>query len=208
MDEHTYDAGAEPLTATVLGELGSLVATVRVADLAPADVGWNLNGTWMLAPGATLIGNVRTCGTWKSVDDEERAVMSSGQVPRLSMVTARSRNAFGIGQNSPKLPVSAIIATAVAWPTLAVVVTFRAGKFGSLLLIVRSVERVPDAVGVNATSKGKQKSWLMVTGNPADGATTANSGFDDVIELMTRSPALVLHTFSAASCLSPRQAGV
>src|SRR5690242_20460126 len=134
--------------------------------------------------------------------------MSSGHVPRLSIVTERSRNAFGIGQNSPKLPVSATTATAVAWPTFAVAVTVSAGKFGSLLLTVRSVERGPGAVGVNATSNGKQKSWLIVAGNPADGATTANSGFDEVIPLTTRSPALVLQTFSVASCLSPTHAGV
>jgi hypothetical protein len=52
------------VTDTLLvGADGSLVDTVSVAAFAPADVGWNRNGTAMLSPGATLIGNVSTCGT-------------------------------------------------------------------------------------------------------------------------------------------------
>src|SRR5690349_8490633 len=174
------------------------------ALFAPADDGWNRIGSAMESPGATLIGNVRTDGDWKSGDDDAIPLMSSGHVPRLSTVIASSLNPFGPGQNSPKLPVSATTVTAVAWPTLALAATCSVGKFGSLLTIVRSVVRVPDAVGVKATSNGKQKSWLIVTGKPDDGLTIANSGLDDVIEDTTRSPALVLQTLSAARCVSPR----
>ena len=42
----TYDGGALPDTLTVfVGDDGSLVETVSVADLLPADVGWNRIGT-------------------------------------------------------------------------------------------------------------------------------------------------------------------
>src|SRR4029450_3292618 len=80
--------------------------------------------------------------------------------------------------------------------------------FGSLLLMVKVVVRVPCVVGVKATSNGKQKSWLIVTGNPPDGDVTANSGFEEVIDAMTRSAPLVLHTRSGAGCLSPRHDAV
>src|SRR5262245_10395942 len=171
---------------------------------APADVGRKRSGSGIASPGATLIGKVSTCGTWKSGDEDEIALTRSGQVPRLSTVIARSLNPFGPVHSSPKSPVSATTVTAVACPTLALSATCSVGKFGSLLVIVKSVVRVPAAVGVNVTSNGKQKSWLIVTGKPDDGDTTANSGFDEVIDATARSPALVLHTFNDPGCLSPR----
>src|SRR5580765_2224199 len=118
--------------------------------------------------------------------------MRSGQVPRLSTVSARSLNLPGAGQNSPKLPLSAIIVTAVGWPTLAVAATVMFGNVGSLLAITRLVDAAPAAVGVNATCTGKQKSWLIVIGKPPDGAVIVNCGLDEVTEFTMRSPGLVL----------------
>ena len=53
------DGGAVPESATTFeGAVGSLVANVMFADFAPADAGWNLIGTSMLSPGATLNGKM------------------------------------------------------------------------------------------------------------------------------------------------------
>src|SRR6266498_5845274 len=60
--------------------------------------------------------------------------------------------------------------------------------------MVRSADLGPGAMGVNSTWNGKQKSWLIVTGNWPDGGTIANSEFDDVMESITKSPPLVLQT--------------
>ena len=72
---HTCDSGATPVTATTLaGARGSFVDSVMFADLLPAEVGWNRTGTTTVSPGATVNGNVSTCGTRNSGDEEEIAV--------------------------------------------------------------------------------------------------------------------------------------
>ena len=47
----------------------------------------------------------------------------------------------------------------------------------------------------------------MLTGNPADGATTVKSGFEEVMPLTIRLPALVLQTFNVPVALEPAHAG-
>ena len=48
----------------------------------------------------------------------------------------------------------------------------------------------------------------MLTGNPADGATTVKSGFEEVMPFTTQIAALVLQTFNVPVALGPAHAGV
>src|SRR4051812_42887441 len=110
------------------------------------------------------------------------------------------------GQISPKSPEPAIAVTTVAFPTVPVAVTCNVGNPASLLAIVMSDVRVPAAVGVKLNGNGKQKSWLIVTGRPADGGATANSAFAEAIEVTTRSFVPVLQTLNVVDCVSPTHA--
>jgi len=77
----------------------------------------------------------------------------------------------------------------------------------SLLGMVRVADFAPVLVGVNLTWKGKQKSGLIVTGYPDDGAVTENCALDDVMfGSMTRSAIPVLQTFSVAVVELPTHA--
>src|SRR5262245_27793529 len=127
-------------------------------------------GTATVSPASTVSGKFSTCANWNSAEDEVIPLTISGQEPLLLSVISASRNFGELAQTSPKLPVSAMTVTARGAPTLTLEVTCTDGKLGSLLATVNVAVLGPGELGVNATWNGKQKSWLIVTGNPADGA--------------------------------------
>ena len=70
----------------------AVLVTVIVALFAPTLVGWKRSGTSVVAPGATVIGNARTCGVMKSAALDAMPVTVTGQVPGFVSISGRSRN--------------------------------------------------------------------------------------------------------------------
>ena len=189
------------MTATVLvGAAGSFVPMVMLADFAPGDDGRNRIGSAVLAPGATVIGKLSTCGVWKSADEEASDDTVNGQDPLFAMESGKSRNLLGLAQNSPKFPVSAMTETAVGLPIVAVTLTATVRLTGSSLGTVRTAFAVPGPLGVNFTWNGKQEPAPTETGKPLDGGTALNAAEDDVIGRTVSGPPPVLQTLSVAVC--------
>ena len=136
-----------------------------------------------LSPGATVNGKLSTCAIWNSLDDDEMPLMVSGhdaavadrerQIPELRGPDAQLLRSC----RCPRSPSPQSATRRWRWPR-------RAGT-GKVRIVAGDrqggVVFGPGDVGLNAIWNGKQKSWLMVTGNPADGATTVKSGFDEAI---------------------------
>ena len=127
-------------------------------------------------------------------------VASTGHAPTLQTDTVRLPTFHP--ETTPKSvePVTRISEPACPVP---VTVTWMLGKLGSFVVIVMTADRGPVPDGVNLIWNGKQKSWLTDTGKPAEGGITWNSGFEDVIDVTTRFPALVLQTFSVSTAEPP-----
>src|SRR5262249_29732390 len=77
-------------TAICFGPAGSSLNTVIRPVDDPKWLGWKRISTSASPPGAITIGNVRTSGTRKSGDDDDIAVIVSGQCPTFTSVSGSS----------------------------------------------------------------------------------------------------------------------
>src|SRR6185295_3725568 len=183
------------------GVSGSLLAMVSVQLFAPGSAGVKRTTRSRQEPGGTEAGK-GFCTSVKSEHPTDAEATDSGQPPVLQTESVRSAGFHAEATPKSVEPVtwmSGSVPSPETW-------TATLGLSGSLFAIVSVPDWGPLAVGCKVTWKRKQKSWLIVTGKPEEGAVTANRGFDDAMDETIRSLLPVLQTLSVPVPVAPTQA--